>query len=87
MPRSSSMATETVAVAKDDSQEIKLFNKWSCDVNIDDISLQDYIAIKDSRAVYVPHTAGRYAVRRFRKAQARTLRVPPLRRPSAVPHC
>ena len=35
-----------------------------------DISLQDYISVKvDKHATYVPHTAGRYAVKRFRKAQ------------------
>merc|ERR1712146_624987 len=33
------------------------------------MSLQDYIPVKDRFAVYTPHTAGRYAVRRFRKAQ------------------
>jgi hypothetical protein len=32
---------ETAAPAKEvDANEIKLFQKWSCDVNIDDISLQ-----------------------------------------------
>ena len=31
--------------------------------------LQDYIAIKQKYATYLPHTAGRYAVKRFRKAQ------------------
>ena len=32
---------------------------------------QDYITMKDTGkgAVYLPHTAGRYAARRFRKAQ------------------
>lgn len=30
---------------------------------------QDYVAVKESRAVFVPHTAGRYAQQRFRKAQ------------------
>eukprot|EP00042_Codosiga_hollandica_P032264 m.203636 g.203636 ORF g.203636 m.203636 type:complete len:196 (-) comp53858_c0_seq1:113-700(-) len=56
-------------MAETDVAEVKLFSKWSCDVTVDDISLQDYIAIKGARAVYVPHTAGRYCVRRFRKAQ------------------
>jgi small subunit ribosomal protein S5e len=32
-------------------------------------SLQDYITVKDKGSVYLPHTAGRYAVKRFRKAQ------------------
>ncbi|PSR80608.1 40S ribosomal protein S5 [Coniella lustricola] len=46
---------------------IKLFNKWSYeDVEIRDISLTDYIQIR--APVYLPHTAGRYAVKRFRKA-------------------
>ncbi len=36
---------------------------------ITDISLEDYIAVKPKYAVYVPHTAGRYQKRRFRKAQ------------------
>ena len=33
--------------------------------------LQDYIASKMQDAVYLPHTAGRYQVKRFRKAQVR----------------
>eukprot|EP01147_Barroeca_monosierra_P007001 gene7001-9591_t len=50
--------------------EVKMFNKWSLDdVKVDDLSLQDYIAVSDRSAKFVPHTAGRYAVRRFRKAQ------------------
>lgn len=48
--------------------QVKLFNKWSYEeVEVKDISLQDYIQIR--APVYVPHTAGRYAVKRFRKAQ------------------
>ncbi|KAJ8607831.1 hypothetical protein MRB53_040024 [Persea americana] len=47
---------------------IKLFNKWSYeDVEIRDISLTDYIQIR--QPVYISHSAGRYAVKRFRKAQ------------------
>ncbi|KAF7177964.1 hypothetical protein CNMCM7691_006450 [Aspergillus felis] len=47
---------------------VKLFNKWSYeDVEIRDISLTDYIQIRNP--VYIPHTAGRYAAKRFRKAQ------------------
>jgi len=49
--------------------EIKLFNKWSYDeVFISDISLHDFLAVK-TKKIYVPHTAGRYNVKRFRKAQ------------------
>merc|ERR1712076_197517 len=48
----------------------KLFGKWSCDeVNVSDISLTDYLACKDRYAKFLPHTSGRYQVKRFRKAQ------------------
>jgi small subunit ribosomal protein S5e len=36
---------------------------------VKDISLEDYIAVKAKSAVFVPHTAGRYQKKRFRKAQ------------------
>lgn len=50
--------------------EIKLFGQWNCDdVNINDMALQDYTAVKDKHARYLPHSAGRYAAKRFRKAQ------------------
>ena len=44
------MATETAAVAAPaDAHEIKLFNKWSCDVHIDDISLQVRLPLLSQR--------------------------------------
>ncbi|CAK7339348.1 unnamed protein product [Dovyalis caffra] len=43
--------------APESHYDVKLLNRWA----FDDISL--------SRATYVPHTAGRYSVKRFRKAQ------------------
>merc|ERR1712184_111871 len=47
----------------------KLFNKWACEeVNVSDMSLQDYIPVKEKSAKYLPHSAGRYAAKRFRKA-------------------
>merc|ERR1712166_150093 len=50
--------------------EIKLFNKWSYeDIEITDISLEDYIAAKPQSATFVPHSAGRYAAVRFRKVK------------------
>ncbi|PVD22176.1 hypothetical protein C0Q70_17981 [Pomacea canaliculata] len=50
--------------------EIKLFGKWSADdVQVSDISLTDYIAVKEKYAKFLPHSAGRYQVKRFRKAQ------------------
>mmetsp|Transcript_8208 Transcript_8208/g.17676 ORF Transcript_8208/g.17676 Transcript_8208/m.17676 type:complete len:202 (+) Transcript_8208:38-643(+) len=49
--------------------EVKLFNKWTfVDVNVSDIALSDYIAVKQQKAVYLPHTAGRYNKKRFHKA-------------------
>uniref|UniRef100_A0A673LZB6 Small ribosomal subunit protein uS7 n=1 Tax=Sinocyclocheilus rhinocerous TaxID=307959 RepID=A0A673LZB6_9TELE len=75
------MAEDWEAVpAVAESPEIKLFGKWSTDdVQINDISLQmcsnihqksvDYIAVKEKYAKYLPHSSGRYAAKRFRKAQ------------------
>ena len=49
--------------------EIRLFGKWPLeDVEVSDISLVDYIAVKDKHATFVAHTAGRYQRKRFRKA-------------------
>ncbi|KAK9693595.1 ribosomal protein S5 [Basidiobolus ranarum] len=51
-----------------DAQSIMLFNKWSYeDLEIKDISLTDYLQVR--APVYLPHTAGRYATKKFRKAQ------------------
>jgi len=53
-----------------DGAEVKLFGKWSFDdVEVSDMSLEDYVAVKPKYAVVVPHTAGRYQTKRFRKAQ------------------
>nr|ALS04252.1 40S ribosomal protein S5 [Acartia pacifica]ALS04253.1 40S ribosomal protein S5 [Acartia pacifica]ALS04543.1 40S ribosomal protein S5 [Acartia pacifica] len=50
--------------------DIKLFNRWSCeDVNVQDMSLQDYIAVKEKSARFLPHSAARFAAKRFKKAQ------------------
>lgn len=50
--------------------EVKLFKRWSFeDVRVNDLALDDYIAVKPKNATFVPHTAGRYAHKRFRKAQ------------------
>jgi small subunit ribosomal protein S5e len=51
-------------------QEIKLFGKWSTnDVIVSDISLGDYVAVKDKYSRYLPHSSGRFNKKRFRKAQ------------------
>ncbi|KAI8800154.1 ribosomal protein S7 domain-containing protein [Cladochytrium replicatum] len=53
------------------TEGVKLFNKWSFeDVETNkDMSLVDYLNIRGSGSVYLPHTAGRYQIKRFRKAQ------------------
>jgi len=53
----------------DPESQILLFEKWSLhDVTVGDMSLKDYLGFQGKCAVYFPHTAGRYAVKRFRKA-------------------
>lgn len=53
-----------------DLTDVKLFGRWSCDdVHVSDMSLADYIAVKEKYARFMPHSAGRYAAKRFRKAQ------------------
>jgi small subunit ribosomal protein S5e len=45
----------------------KLFNKWSYEgVEVIDVALTDYIQVRHE--VFLPHTAGRFAAKRFRKA-------------------
>ena len=50
-----------------------LRHSWSIQMvflcQVTDISLVDYIAVKAKFATFVPHTAGRYQKKRFRKAQ------------------
>lgn len=38
-------------------------------LQVSDMALEDYIAVKPKFARYVPHSAGRYQKKRFRKAQ------------------
>lgn len=62
--------TEVGYAQQPELPEIKLFGRWSCDdVHVADMSLSDYIAVKEKNARYTPHSAGRYAAKRFRKAQ------------------
>lgn len=71
VPEDAPMTEEAVLAAPpSEMPEIKLFSRWSCDdVHISDMSLADYIAVKEKNARYLPHSAGRYAAKRFRKAQ------------------
>ncbi|KAK6524753.1 ribosomal protein S5 [Arthrobotrys megalospora] len=63
--------TSSTVLPKDVTDEIgaiKLFNKWSYDtITISDLSLVDYVYLQ--APVYTPHSAGRYATKRFRKAK------------------
>ncbi|KAL9240188.1 hypothetical protein vseg_014436 [Gypsophila vaccaria] len=67
------VAVEPVAVTTTDisQNEVKLFGKWAFDdVAVQDMALVDYIGVSPVKhATYVPHTAGRYQMKRFRKAQ------------------
>jgi small subunit ribosomal protein S5e len=45
------------------------FRRTYEDVSVADVSVSDYVALKGKAAVWLPHTAGRYAAKRFRKAQ------------------
>ena len=50
------------------ANEVSLFGKYKYDVEVKDISLTELIAINNSRSnVFIPHTAGRYQVKIFRK--------------------
>ena len=51
-----------------DAPDVKLFGKWPLNVEVSDISLVDYVAVKDKSAKYLPHSAGRYQIKRCRKA-------------------
>merc|ERR1711879_394050 len=63
-------AAEDVDAGVEDVHEPMLFGKWSLsDVKCNDLSLQDYIAVKGSSAKYLPHSGGRFNKIRFRKAQ------------------
>ncbi|PWN95488.1 ribosomal protein S7 [Tilletiopsis washingtonensis] len=59
---------DIAAVSLPNQGSVKLFGKWDAsEVEVKDISLTDYISLRN--AVYVPHTAGRYASKQFKKAQ------------------
>merc|ERR1711934_1195385 len=50
--------------------DVKLFQRWTFDdIEVNDLSLQDYIGVKNKCVQYLPHSAGRWSKVRFRKAQ------------------
>jgi len=64
------MADSTAIAAIQD--QVKLFNKWTFkDIKVADYSLDDHLAInqKFKFFTYLPHTAGRYQTKQFRKCQ------------------
>ncbi len=52
------------------AEEPKLFGKWNYnEVVIENQTLENFIAVKETKSqVFVPHTAGRYQLRQFRKS-------------------
>jgi len=49
--------------------EVKLYGTYDYNVKVEDITQTELIAINSSKSnVYIPHTSGRYQVKRFRKA-------------------
>merc|ERR1712096_17043 len=61
---------ETVEDEVVEVPEVKLFGRWTTsDVQVNDISLCDYLPVKDKFSKYPPHSAGRWQKKRFRKAQ------------------
>merc|ERR1711934_1168616 len=61
---------QTTSDRRMSATEVKLFNKYSFEeVQISEIALKDYVACKPAHAVFLPHSAGRWAKKRFKKAQ------------------
>ncbi|GAA98686.1 hypothetical protein E5Q_05374 [Mixia osmundae IAM 14324] len=61
--RAQVVPAELVTIAEDG---VKLFGRWETnDIEVKDISLTDYIQVR--HAVWVPHTAGRWSKKQFRK--------------------
>ena len=58
---------ETHGYVLQDFSNFESYLKLGFRIEVKDISLQDYIQIH--HAVYLPHTAGRYAKKQFKKAQ------------------
>jgi len=61
------MLTDDIAL-ETTATDIRVFGKWSgAEVQISDMSLEDYI-LGAKQPKFLPHSAGRYQVKRFRKA-------------------
>ena len=52
------------------ANELKLFGKYPYSEEVKDVTLADLMAINSSKSnIIVPHTSGRYQIKRFRKIQ------------------
>ena len=52
------------------ANELKLFGKYPYSEEVKDVTLADLMAINTSKSnIIVPHTSGRYQIKRFRKIQ------------------
>merc|ERR1711871_338129 len=61
---------QTTVMTEARATEVKLFNKYSFEeIAINEIPLTDYIAAKPANATFLPHSAGRWSKKRFKKAQ------------------
>merc|ERR1712159_948403 len=61
---------QTTSDRRMSATEVKLFNKYSFEeVQVSEIPLTDYIAAKSANAAFLPHSAGRWSKKRFKKAQ------------------
>merc|ERR1711908_233606 len=70
MGASSQSFSKLFVVTMSAASEVKLFNKYSFeDVKVSELPLKDYIACTSSSACFLPHSAGRWQKKRFKKAQ------------------
>ena len=52
------------------ANELKLFGKYQYSEEVKDVTLADLMSINTSKSnIIVPHTSGRYQIKRFRKIQ------------------
>lgn len=63
------MTTQPEIQTKFFENEVKLYGTYSYNVPIEDMTHMELIAVNSAKSnVYVPHTSGRYQLKRFRKA-------------------
>ena len=56
------------------ANELKLFGKYEYSEDVKDVTLADLMSINTAKSnIIVPHTSGKYQVKRFRKIQCPTI--------------